>query len=142
MGIIIIPGQIPEEQEPAAEHMVSPEALRELVHETVERNAKVKRTNPLQEKHDQLIADCYAAEEIELAAALSMIQAAHCSRVLHWILEDLMQSMADMFPIIQLNQACRNCGCTNERACEGGCDWVEFDLCSRCASQADGLWHK
>lgn len=33
--------------------------------------------------------------------------------------------------------ACRMCGCTNEQACEGGCYWVEFDLCSTCADKAD-----
>jgi hypothetical protein len=25
---------------------------------------------------------------------------------------------------------CRICGCTDHRACEGGCWWVEPDLCS------------
>ncbi|MCL6599810.1 MAG: hypothetical protein K6T81_13905 [Alicyclobacillus macrosporangiidus] len=29
---------------------------------------------------------------------------------------------------------CRVCGCTESRACEGGCYWVEPDLCSRCAA--------
>lgn len=29
-------------------------------------------------------------------------------------------------------QQCRECGCTEYRACEGGCCWVERDLCSRC----------
>jgi len=33
-------------------------------------------------------------------------------------------------------RACRVCGCTDDRACEGGCWWVEDpaggDLCSRC----------
>jgi hypothetical protein len=30
--------------------------------------------------------------------------------------------------------ACRGCGCTDERACPGGCEWVPggADLCSRC----------
>jgi len=28
---------------------------------------------------------------------------------------------------------CRVCGCTNERACPGGCVWAEPNLCSRCA---------
>lgn len=27
---------------------------------------------------------------------------------------------------------CRQCGCTDDRACEGGCSWVEADLCSSC----------
>lgn len=30
-------------------------------------------------------------------------------------------------------QVCRQCGCTDEAACEGGCAWVEPDLCSACA---------
>jgi hypothetical protein len=29
-------------------------------------------------------------------------------------------------------RACRVCGCTDDHACEGGCSWVEIDLCSRC----------
>jgi len=30
--------------------------------------------------------------------------------------------------------ACRACGCTDERACEGGCWWALPGLCSRCAT--------
>jgi hypothetical protein len=30
---------------------------------------------------------------------------------------------------------CRVCGCTDDRACPGGCYWVEPDLCSACAAQ-------
>jgi hypothetical protein len=30
--------------------------------------------------------------------------------------------------------ACRVCGCTDDRACPGGCSWAEPDLCSRCVS--------
>jgi hypothetical protein len=29
-------------------------------------------------------------------------------------------------------QVCRECGCTDEHACEGGCYWFEPELCSRC----------
>ena len=28
---------------------------------------------------------------------------------------------------------CRVCGCTDDRACPGGCSWVAANLCSRCA---------
>lgn len=31
-----------------------------------------------------------------------------------------------------LRQKCRVCGCTWNNACEGGCYWVEPDLCSEC----------
>lgn len=30
---------------------------------------------------------------------------------------------------------CRECGCTDNNACEGGCYWVEDDLCSSCADK-------
>lgn len=31
---------------------------------------------------------------------------------------------------------CRVCGCTDDRACEGGCYWVADDICSACAVAA------
>ena len=34
-------------------------------------------------------------------------------------------------------RACRGCGCTDDSACEEGCEWVEEDLCSACVAQAD-----
>jgi hypothetical protein len=39
-----------------------------------------------------------------------------------------------------IEDACRVCGCSESRPCEGGCVWVEVDLCSRCyrAIQAMG----
>lgn len=27
---------------------------------------------------------------------------------------------------------CRICGCTDERGCPAGCEWIEPDLCSVC----------
>lgn len=27
---------------------------------------------------------------------------------------------------------CRQCGCTEDFACDGGCEWAEEKLCSRC----------
>lgn len=32
---------------------------------------------------------------------------------------------------------CRVCGCTDHNACDGGCHWVEEDLCSSCADWED-----
>jgi len=29
-------------------------------------------------------------------------------------------------------RTCRECGCTDEYGCDGGCSWVEDDLCSAC----------
>lgn len=31
---------------------------------------------------------------------------------------------------------CRMCGCTEDRACDGGCVWATADLCSRCVAVA------
>lgn len=31
-----------------------------------------------------------------------------------------------------LPRACRECGCTAEQACEGGCSWIAPGLCSSC----------
>lgn len=29
---------------------------------------------------------------------------------------------------------CRECGCTDISACDGGCEWVAMDLCSACVN--------
>ncbi len=34
---------------------------------------------------------------------------------------------------------CRGCGCTNERACAGGCCWVEKNLCDKCHAWSDNF---
>lgn len=34
-------------------------------------------------------------------------------------------------------RACRECGCTDERACSDGCCWVEVDLCSACEERLE-----
>lgn len=31
-------------------------------------------------------------------------------------------------------RVCRYCGCSDDRACPGGCWWVAEDVCSACAS--------
>jgi hypothetical protein len=33
-------------------------------------------------------------------------------------------------------RSCRICGCTDDRACPGGCAWVAEDLCSACVEHA------
>lgn len=35
---------------------------------------------------------------------------------------------------------CRVCGCTDDRACPGGCHWVEPDLCSSCEGYVPVPW--
>lgn len=43
-----------------------------------------------------------------------------------------------------MNQRCRVCGCTDDRACvsqdEGPCYWVEEDLCSACVNKKERVF--
>lgn len=41
----------------------------------------------------------------------------------------------DPAAMVPVPRACRVCGCTDDRACEGGCWWVEVGLCSACEAQ-------
>lgn len=35
-------------------------------------------------------------------------------------------------------ETCVHCGCSDERACPGGCYWIVPGLCSACAFDANG----
>jgi hypothetical protein len=37
------------------------------------------------------------------------------------------------------DRKCRVCGCSECAACDGGCFWVEWDLCSECGEHADSV---
>lgn len=37
-------------------------------------------------------------------------------------------------------RSCRVCGCTDERACRGGCYWIGPDLCSRCEDDRGAIF--
>lgn len=37
--------------------------------------------------------------------------------------------------------ACAVCGCTQNNACDGGCEWVGADLCSACLEAANAAEH-
>lgn len=39
--------------------------------------------------------------------------------------------------VVGASPVCRECGCTNEEACPGGCSWIEPDLCSACVASDD-----
>jgi hypothetical protein len=60
----------------------------------------------------------------------------HPRRLLHPIVYRGQQGIFDVPEGILANAQwepqCRVCGCTELDACEGGCSWVERDLCSRC----------
>lgn len=42
---------------------------------------------------------------------------------------------ADLVSPDSPGRKCRACGCTDERACSGGCSWAEPDLCSACTGR-------
>jgi hypothetical protein len=41
--------------------------------------------------------------------------------------------IVEVIDALRVAGLCRACGCSDDNACEGGCGWVEPDLCSRCA---------
>ena len=38
---------------------------------------------------------------------------------------------------VVVRRTCRGCGCTQYNACDGGCWWVEDDLCSECVTDEE-----
>jgi hypothetical protein len=39
------------------------------------------------------------------------------------------------YMILRADVRCRVCGCSTFKPCDGGCEWVEEDLCSACAEK-------
>ena len=50
--------------------------------------------------------------------------------------EALERSPLPLPPAKLFARSCRICGCTDDRACKGGCHWIDRDLCSACAPKA------
>jgi hypothetical protein len=64
----------------------------------------------------------------------------HAEQVAWNLLADTIPVDADLFPdgpdLAAIDvRACRECGCTDEEGCAGGCTWSEPDLCSACAPE-------
>lgn len=38
----------------------------------------------------------------------------------------------DLQRAFRIKPRCRVCGCTDDKACPGGCRWMDAALCSRC----------
>lgn len=49
------------------------------------------------------------------------------------------QAVRDLLRALGRVPRCRRCGCTDKRACAGGCYWVEAALCSKCDGKPDLL---
>lgn len=47
--------------------------------------------------------------------------------------KDCLRCWLDHLNARQDMPTCRECGCTDDRACDDGCSWVKPDLCSACA---------
>lgn len=78
------------------------------------------------------VASFYADNTVDLQAKLAEIDDDlfdHLGTQLHQAADELAEPPAG--PLFDV-RACRSCGCTDERACEGGCVWVADDLCSSC----------
>lgn len=43
--------------------------------------------------------------------------------------------MSAPHPTDTMGWRCRGCGCTDTQACEGGCHWVDVELCSACVQE-------
>jgi hypothetical protein len=52
------------------------------------------------------------------------------------LLDDLETFTHGLEHYLGLGSVCRMCGCSEHNACEGGCSWVEHDLCSACVEPA------
>ncbi len=50
----------------------------------------------------------------------------------------LQQSPAAFLRLLEPAATCRECTCVEQSACDGGCYWVEPDLCSACKAKALG----
>lgn len=79
-----------------------------------------------------------------LASARVLRRTHHCRAAVQ--LEDAAVAVADEILRVRAGgrarwRTCRLCGCTQDRACPGGCVWVSaptgVDLCNRCAEVVD-----
>lgn len=77
---------------------------------------------------------CVIARELHLKGHVASTRTGQRSVTAHyWIDEQKLEAARRQVATLLGEQACRECGCCNSWACEGGCWWVEPDLCSACA---------
>ena len=75
------------------------------------------------------LMDCNDLEALELALAYEKRSVQPRKGIIQGI-ERRMRKIQKETP-----KKCRVCGCTDYKACPGGCYWVEADLCSQCAKE-------
>lgn len=76
-------------------------------------------------------ASCTSGERQAVKALAEKILGAH-QRVHIAFLKLTGQGSSEWMITLDTSQRCRICGCNCDSACEGGCHWVEADLCSAC----------
>lgn len=74
---------------------------------------------------DQVLLDHKAAADL----ALHLIDAAR-------FITNVAQGFYDPEVSSTWDRVCRKCGCSDESACETGCSWVSYNLCSACRADA------
>jgi len=133
MGLIIIPGQ-GGEPEPGREGVVTiaPEEVDAWVRAAIAQNREVRRTVRSQEAVDRCVEVLHEEGEVYLAASILHLVALRVLEREGLGLARLMELAAELTASGATTHRCRVCGCTEDRACEGGCSWVEIDLCSAC----------
>lgn len=140
MGRIIIhPGQETDEDEPEETMSLTPEQARELLRARAAALTRQRVRTPGPELPGGgrgdilgLVNSLIAVNELALAGCLLELVHArdHDMEVIleTYLREIMIASGRDG----AWEQACRECGCTNESACAGGCEWIDSDLCSTC----------
>jgi hypothetical protein len=81
----------------------------------------------------------YCKGQIDLNASYNADHLADCRRTISVSCSSNKKGIAAKKALIErffYEQKCRVCGCTDNNACEGGCYWVEDDLCSKCAENS------
>ncbi|MCD7947526.1 MAG: hypothetical protein LUG13_04405 [Oscillospiraceae bacterium] len=70
----------------------------------------------------------------EIVWAYILDRVANAPTILH-ANTSVMSHMPVLDNLLSETKRCRVCGCTEHNACDGGCAWVEDDLCSRCVGK-------
>lgn len=76
--------------------------------------------------------------QVILFIVVLLVQAAVIGRLARLLrrVDDIDERVAFLEPLFDVRR-CRVCNCTDDVACMSGCWWVEEDLCSSCADDAD-----
>lgn len=150
MGLIINPYQVlpdddgdgetysPEDGESIRHALTLGEPeLREMLARHVAENSVLTRPTETQRLLDRLVEACLAEQEHALGVAVLLLHAARVSGHIGLAMNLLFEFLIDLQQETDFlhRRVCRVCGCDDAHACDGGCEWVQFDLCSRCVGK-------